>query len=306
VPETMAGGDLRAGGRLVFVGLRGLKDFHPAYLAENLSHAALPAPVSARSLELEPSLGGERDVGSLRFARQFEDASFRDWIVERLAGTIEPDERVGFPAVLGLGNAFDVWRELEQRLERRVFEVPTLPPAVPGIRLFEALKTALRKAGGRLVIGDAILGAETAGSRVAAVVAESAVRPLSYRARSFVLASGGFASGGIELDSYGSVREAVFGLPVAGVPEAGSPKFAPRYFDAHPLARAGVAVDELLRPVDRDGKVVYENLHAAGAVLAGAVPWREKSGNGISLATGFAAAAAIHEQTAVPAVETTP
>jgi anaerobic glycerol-3-phosphate dehydrogenase len=36
-------------------------------------------------------------------------------------------------------------------------------------------------------------------------------------------------------------------------------------------------------------------VHAAGATLAGAEPWREASGNGISLATGFAAAQAILE-----------
>jgi len=38
---------------------------------------------------------------------------------------------------------------------------------------------------------------------------------------------------------------------------------------------------------------VYANLHAAGAILGGAVPWKEKSGTGISVATGYAAAGAI-------------
>jgi glycerol-3-phosphate dehydrogenase subunit B len=38
---------------------------------------------------------------------------------------------------------------------------------------------------------------------------------------------------------------------------------------------------------------VYANLHAAGAILGGAVPWKEKSGTGISVATGYAAAEAI-------------
>jgi len=42
VPETMAAGDLRGGGSFVFVGLRGLKDFYPAYLADNLARASLP------------------------------------------------------------------------------------------------------------------------------------------------------------------------------------------------------------------------------------------------------------------------
>jgi glycerol-3-phosphate dehydrogenase subunit B len=54
-----------------------------------------------------------------------------------------------------------------------------------------------------------------------------------------------------------------------------------------------VAVDDTLRPTDLEGAPRFENLHAAGATLAGAAPWREASGNGISLATGYAAAGAI-------------
>ena len=118
-----------------------------------------------------------------------------------------------------------------------------------------------------------------------------------------VLASGGFASGGLELDSRGSTRETVFDLPVVGVPDAGPARFAPRYFDDQPLASAGVAVDEHFRPVNGDGSPVYTNLHAAGAILGGAVPWKEKSGTGISIATGYAAAQAIHAVNVPPMAE---
>jgi glycerol-3-phosphate dehydrogenase subunit B len=44
-----------------------------------------------------------------------------------------------------------------------------------------------------------------------------------------------------------------------------------------------------LRPTDPDGAVEFENLRAAGAVLGGADFAAEKSGCGISLATGYAA-----------------
>jgi glycerol-3-phosphate dehydrogenase subunit B len=293
VPETMAGGDLRSGGRFLFVGL-GLKDFYPAYLAENLGHASLAdSAVSARAIELEPAREGEADVSSAGFARRFEQPTFRDAVVRGLAGQIERDERVGFPAVLGLDDAGKVWRELEEKLERPVFEVATLPPSVSGIRLFEAMTDALRRAGGRILIGQAVAGAETRNGRVEAVVVQAAARPTTYRAGSFVLASGGFASGGVQLDSYGKLREAVFDLAVE--PTKDGPRFVPDYLDEQPLDRVGVPVDNGLRPTNGDGRPVYENLHAAGATLAGAVPWREASGNGLSLATGYAAAGAILE-----------
>jgi glycerol-3-phosphate dehydrogenase subunit B len=162
------------------------------------------------------------------------------------------------------------------------------------MRLFKALTAALRRSGGRLIVGDRVIGAATNGRRIEAVIAQTAARRVDYRARSFVLATGGFATGGLELDSAWAVRETVLDLPVAGVPAPGSRRFLPGYFDRHPLGRAGLAVDEHLRPIGPAG-AVYENLHAAGATLAGAEPWREASGNGISLATGFAAARAILE-----------
>jgi glycerol-3-phosphate dehydrogenase subunit B len=299
VPQTMAAGDLRAGGRFVFVGLRGLKDFYPAYLADNLVHAALPdgASVSARAVELAPPLGDAGDVSSVGFARRFEQPEFRDTVVRELERLLVPGEIVGFAAVLGLRRAGEVWQELETRLRHPVFEVPTLPPSVGGIRLFESMTAALRRAGARVVVGSTVSRAEHDGRRLEGVVAQTAGRPRTYRARSFVLASGGFASGGLQLDSHGRVRETAFDLPLVGVPAPDAPRFEPGYFDEHPIARAGLAVDEALRPVDAEGEPAFENLHAAGATLAGAAPWREASGNGLSLASGYAAASAILEDT---------
>jgi glycerol-3-phosphate dehydrogenase subunit B len=295
-PATMAGGDLRSGGRIAIVGLRGLKDFYPRYVADNLERTARTrgAEVTVRPLELDLELDDERDVGGLGFAARFERPEFRDAVVRELGKLLAPGERAGLPGVLGLHDAHRVHSELEARLRKKVFEIPTLPPSVPGMRLFDALKRALRRAGGRLVLGHPVVGAETNGRRVEAVVAQTAARRVSHRARSFVLATGGFASGGLELDAARTVRETVFDLPVAGVPPAGEACFLPGYFDEHPLGRAGLEVDERLRPVGANGPV-YENVYAAGATLAGAEPWREASGNGIGLASGFAAAQAILE-----------
>jgi glycerol-3-phosphate dehydrogenase subunit B len=256
-PRTMTGGDLRSGGHFVFVGFRGFKDFHPALLADNLVRAQLPVPLTS------------------------------------LANKIEPDEIVGLPAVLGLRRAGEIVSELEQRLERRVFEVPTLPPSIAGIRLFDALTAALRAAGVRLVLGANAVGARAHDGRIDNLEVRNASGIVSYPAESVVLASGGFASGGLELDSRGTTRETVFGLPVAGIPQGDQARFRPGYFEEQPFASAGLAVDDRLRPVDRDGKPVYSNLHAAGAILGGAVPLKEKSGTGISVATGFAVAESI-------------
>jgi glycerol-3-phosphate dehydrogenase subunit B len=295
-PRSMVGGDLRSGGRFVFVGLRALKDFYPGYLADNLRHAKPSgAVVEARALRLlDP--GTEPDLGPLAYARSFEEPAFRRTVAAELGPQLEPGEVVGFPAVLGLDRHAEVWGDLRDLLERDVFEVPSLPPSVPGIRLFRALRETFRRAGGRIVLGPAAVGAEAGDGRMKALVVQAAAhRTASYEARWFVLATGGFTSGAILLDSHGEVRETVLGLHVSGVPEADEPRFLPGYLDDHPMARAGLSTDERLRPVDGEGHVAFGNLFAAGAVLGGAEPWREQSGNGLALATGFAAASHILE-----------
>ena len=114
VPETMAAADLRQGGRFLFVGFRGLKDFFPAYLADNLARAPLPggASVTTRVAELSPPLGLARDVSAAGFARRFEQADFRESVLVELGRHLMPGEIVGFPAVLGLEGAREVWQEL--------------------------------------------------------------------------------------------------------------------------------------------------------------------------------------------------
>jgi glycerol-3-phosphate dehydrogenase subunit B len=303
-PRSMRGGDLRAGGRFVFVGFRGFKDFHPFLLADNLVHAQLPVPLTARALELALPADRLGDVGGRRLADRFDNSGYSDWLVNALQDKLEPGERLGLPAVLGLRRAEETWQELERRLGRPVFEVSTLPPSIPGMRLFEALKAGLRAAGVRLVLGVTAIGATARDGHIEAVRVANASGTVSYPAHSVVLASGGFASGGLALDSHGSTRETVFGLPVVGVPAAGPVRFAARYFDDQPLAGSGLAIDDRFRPVDGDRKPFYTNLYAAGAILAGAVPWKEKSGTGISIATGYAAAEAIRAASLRPVVET--
>jgi glycerol-3-phosphate dehydrogenase subunit B len=112
-----------------------------------------------------------------------------------------------------------------------------------------------------------------------------------------VLASGGFASGAIELDSHWVGRDRVLGLPLAGVPEPRDPRFSPTYLDEQPLGGGGISVDGRLCAVGATNVVV------AGASLPGAEPWREGSGEGIALASGSHAAALITKGTdARPAI----
>src|SRR3954470_7009460 len=274
----MAAGDVRSGAPVVAVGFHGLRDFHAPLLAEGLTRAS---EVQARAIELDVSPGGRADNNSYGFARAFDEPAFRAETVRALQA--QPGERVAFPAVLGFSTP--AWEDMAQALGRPVFEVPTLPPSVPGMRLTSALRGALGRAGGTLRLNNVVVGAERAGSRVRALRVRVGLREVPMGCDWVVLATGGFMAGGLVLSSRWEAREAALGLPVAGMPSGA--RFSARYFDEHGMSRVGVEVDGKLRP---DG---LENVVVAGATLAGAMPWKEKSGDGISLATGFAAASVI-------------
>jgi glycerol-3-phosphate dehydrogenase subunit B len=191
--------------------------------------------------------------------------------------------------VLGLRDPHGAWADLQRRLGRGVFEIPTLPPSVPGMRVFEALRTALRAAGGRLVLGTEVTSADRDGGRVASVSAHAAGHDVRYHAPWIVLAAGGFTSGAIELGSDWIARDTVLDLPLRGVPGRDEARFVGEYLAEQPIARAGIAVDGGLRA---EGA---ENVLVAGAALPGAVPWHEGSGEGIALSSGYRVAQLVLE-----------
>jgi glycerol-3-phosphate dehydrogenase subunit B len=284
VPETMADGDARSQAPVCVIGFRAMRDFHASLCAGNLRRAGF----ESRGIELDLDVG-RVEINALTLARRLDDPRMRATLVGELAILLRPDERLALPAVLGLRDPYSVWSELRERLGRPVFEIPTLPPSVPGIRIYNALLAALRAAGGRFVLGAEVIGVERTGEHVSAVRAHTSGRDTVVGARWIVLATGGFASGGIELGSDWQTREQVLGLAMRGVPDPGEPRFSADSLGEHPISRAGVAVDSSLRA---EGT---ENVFVAGAALAGAVPWQEGSGEGIALSTGSAAARSILE-----------
>jgi len=285
VPKTMAGGELSAATPACVVGIRVLRDFHASLCAGNLRRAGIPC----RAIEVDVDVG-RVEANALGLARRFDDASFRAAFAARLALLLRPGERVGLPAVLGLRDPHGAWLDLQHRLGRPVFEIPTLPPSVGGIRVYDALRAALRAAGGRLVLGAEVVGVGREGEHIRAVRAHTSGHDTIYEASWVVLATGGLHSGAIELRSDWSAHETILGLPLHGVPTAGQPRFGGDYFGPQPISRIGVAVDASLLARETD------NVFVAGAALPGAEPWREGSGEGIALASGYFVAQAVLER----------
>lgn len=287
LPATMAAGDVRLGGRLLLAGFHELRDFFPQLAAANLSAQGLPA----RGVYLRmPPTKRRLDFSTRTFAQLFDDPAFREDVGRQLRAARGDATRIGMPAVLGLRDPLGVVAELQSLSGAQIFEIPTLPPSVPGMRLFTILQQAISAAGGRLQIGSEVLRGEAADGRLAAVFSEAAAHQQQHRARAFLLATGGIAGGGLRTDYTGAVWETALGLPVQA-PDSRGAWFQPRFLDetGHAIYRAGIATDERLRPLDAGGRVVYENIAVAGAALAGADLVRERCYSGLTLATGWRA-----------------
>ena len=245
-----------------------------------------------RGINVElPSLDRLRNLSSLDLARFFDDPRWRGAALAAIRAALprEGSWRLALPAVLGLERHDEALRDAERVLEHPVFEVPGVPPSVPGLRLFEALRGRLLAAGGRFQFGFPVVGVDRAGERVTAVHTESASRSLRLAADRFVLASGGLASGGLRGLRDGTLRDTVFGFTVPGPARGGW--FGEDLVGAgHPIEAAGFLVDDALRPIDGSGTPIVENVHVVGSALGGMRYLDERCGDGVAIASAARAA----------------
>lgn len=294
LPATMAAGDVRLPGQMLLVGFRQLRDFYPPLAAANLRAQGIDA--RAAYLDLPPARR-RLDFPTTVVARLFEDAGSRATLAQQLRSLRGAATRIGLPAVLGMDRATQVVAALQEDSGALVFEIPTLPPSVPGIRLFNLLAQAFRRAGGHTQIGGWVVDKEAEGRRLKAIFTEAAARRQRHTARGFLLATGGIIGGGIRAEHGQRVVETALGLPVT-VPNSSKGWFAERFMDqeGHAIYRAGIAVDDQLRPLDEHGDLAFENVAVAGAALGGADLIRERCYEGVALASGWRAAGMLMEQ----------
>ena len=287
-PGTMAAGDAASNAPILVAGFREFRDFFPSLVAANLTAQGLPA--RGVSLDL-PRTRRQLDFPTTSFGRLFEDRAFRADVGRQLRAARGDAARIALPAVLGLRDAGAVVNELRELSGVPVFEIPTPPPSVPGIRLYDILAEAFQRAGGRLQIGSWVLRGEGEGRRLRAIYTEAAAREQRHTADYYLLATGGIAGGGLRTDHTGAIVETALGLPVAA-PAQRTDWFAPRFLapEGHAIYRAGIGASATLRPLDSQGVVVYENVVVACAALAGADLIHEGAYEGVALATGWRAA----------------
>lgn len=293
VQPSMANGVLEPGKKLLIAGPRQLKDFYPQLIAGNLARTDLPGGrVEARAGSFSiPARGSEADSSGMRYAQALDRPEYRKQFAAEIRPLVQAGETVGLPAVLGL---FDhtAWLDLQELIGAPIFEIPLPPPGVPGMRLNQVLTDLAKEKRVKLILGSPVVGGTAENGRLASVTVASTGHDMVIETDHVVLCTGGFESGALELDSYGLMSETVFNLPLVGadIPE---PTHGDYWGDPQPMFRVGVKVDSDMRVLDPSGDPVYANLHAAGGILAGAMRWDEKNGEGIAVGSAIAAADSI-------------
>jgi glycerol-3-phosphate dehydrogenase subunit B len=111
----------------------------------------------------------------------------------------------------------------------------------------------------------------------------------TVRSRGIILASGRFIGGGLHADRK-RIKETIFDLPVYQPGNRtdwhGRDLLDPR---GHPVNLAGVEIDDSFRPLGKSRHPAFENLYAAGSLLAHNDWKRLKCGAGVAVASAFGA-----------------
>lgn len=286
LPETMAAGPeaLAENAPALIIGIKGLQGFSASEFKANMA-ARWPA-LRAAAIAF-PGME-DRPVFTEVMARALEVPATREAFAARLREVMRGETHIGLPAMLGMHAPDAVRADLQARLGVTIFEIPTIPPAVPGIRLREMFERALPPRGLKLEPQLKVLEAEW-DEDGAQLSLRGPLEDITVRASAVILCSGRFLSGGLQARRDG-VIETLINLPVSQ-PASRREWYRTDYMDArgHPLNSAGLEVDDAFRPLDGAGRPVHPRLFAAGSILAHQDWARQRCGAGLAIASAFKA-----------------
>ncbi len=294
VPQTMIAGVDALARRLpcLLVDFRGLREFSARQITETLADdwpALRHQRIEFAGFEAMPELY------AAHLARALENREARERMIARIKPLLGDARVVGLPALLGIGRSGEVHAAFEAGLGLPVFEIPTMPTSVPGLRLLGALEAVMSARGVTRRHQSSVRALRFDGSK--ALLELEGVRGGEHiEASAVVLATGRFSGRGLNADQQ-SVRESLLGLPVQQ-PLAREAWHQRDFLDptGHAINRAGLTTDDAWRPLDASGKPAWPNLFAIGSILAGQDWMREKCGSGLAIATAWSAIEQLMQQ----------
>ena len=271
----------------LIAGFRGLGDFSARQIVETLQHQ-WPELRAARIPFPDTDHVNELFAGDI-LAQSLELSINRKKLIESLRKHREDAEVIGLPAVLGMNHTDEIISEMEEEIGVPVFEIPTPPVSVPGLRLNDAFVRGLSAKGVRHFPQSQVVKVRQ--NEAEEFVAAIGHKPAQHTilTKGIILASGRFWGRGLYAER-DRIRETIFDLPVYQ-PESRDKWHSEDFLESggHPINQAGVEIDRLFRPLDSFGKPLFRTLFAAGSILAHDDWMRMKCGSGVSIASAYGA-----------------
>jgi len=288
IPQTMWPGvaALSSKAPCLIVDFKGLKGFSAKLLADRLK-AEWPG---LKTLSV-PSIYGDQvhEINPVPLAQDLEIAEYRQKLAELIRPHAQDVDFIGLPAVLGIHQPDQVIDELGELLGKPVFEIPAMPPSIPGMRLKEVFLRFLPANKVHCLFQKHVLKATPTSEGEFLLDIGRTAHEDSIRANAVLLATGRFLGGGLQ-SNHTSVAEPIFNLPVVQPKNRelwhGDGLFEP---GGHAVNQAGLETDAMMRPLATNGQPAFENLFAAGIILAHQDWARMKCGSGLSIATAYGA-----------------
>jgi glycerol-3-phosphate dehydrogenase subunit B len=281
IPKTMVEGVQVDEGNTLLVGFKGFKDFYAHYVADQLKYRGI-------NLQLPEPFHHEPTAAAL--ARLMETKSFRENLGWEIKKQLNGESRIGFPALLGIHDPVQVKDNLEEIIGSKVFEIPILPPSIPGMRIFNRFKEWLIQKGVAFLQGYSVSKAHLEGKKCEGVEVLHPPVIASYTADRYILATGRFIGGGLKANNE-KIFEPIFNLPLYQ-PKSREDWFEKSFFTNlhHPIHQAGILTDSCFRPVNEREEPILENVWVVGSILSNHNCIDEKSREGVEIATGYMAA----------------
>ncbi|MCK5098573.1 MAG: FAD-binding protein, partial [Desulfobacteraceae bacterium] len=227
------------------------------------------------------------EVFTTFLARDLETDQAQEKFINLIKPLLKGETYLGLPAILGVHSSDKILTTLENELNIKIFEIPTSPVSVPGIRLKETMMKALEKSSVTILQNKRVTKVLKASNKGFECLLESNFFPVIVHAKTVLLATGRFLGRGLYADQK-KIYESIFDLPVCQ-PKTREEWHMHNFFnlDGHRINQAGLETDDLFRPVMNNKKPVFNNLFASGSILANQDWMRNKCGSGLSIGTSF-------------------
>lgn len=287
VPRTMWNGVLALEKKCpcLIIDIRGLRGFSARQIMETLK-ASWPDLRHARISF--PNTEHLEEVYAEPVARSLSLSENRKALAQIVIPHIKNTHMVGFPAIFGISDSIEIYRDLQDLIGVPIFEIPTMPPSITGLRIKETFESQLPKKGVRHLLQKKVLKVHrNKGGFVLDIGGPDT--EYTVKAKGIILASGRFLGRGLHADRK-KIRESIFDLPVFQVGER-KKWHSQNFLDpkGHLINMAGLEIDNMFRPLDNSGKPAFKTLFAAGSILAHQDWIRMKCGSGLAIASAYAA-----------------